>query len=183
LVNGPKIIINKTVDNGTVNIGDDVTVTVSINNIGNIPTRIEVKDFLPENVSLVSGSTSLESLFLEINTPKGFSYILRMNTRENIELPAAVANYTGVEYRGMTRSSLKSNRPVINVTYLTKNTSIPVLTPNVPEVQSKATTSHSRQTGPSQTASLETTPAPITPGFEIMLGIIVLIFITFFMRR
>ena len=115
IVNGPKIIINKTLDKQIVNISEDVTVTVSIQNIGNIATRTEVKDFLPENVSLVSGSTSLDSTFLELNTPIGFSYIIRINTGENIELPAAIANYTGVEYRGMTRSSIKSGRPVITV--------------------------------------------------------------------
>ncbi|KPQ41588.1 MAG: hypothetical protein MPEBLZ_03861, partial [Candidatus Methanoperedens nitroreducens] len=49
IVNGPKIIINKTIDKQFINISDDVTVTVSIQNIGNIATRMEVKDFLPEN--------------------------------------------------------------------------------------------------------------------------------------
>ena len=125
MVNGPLIVINKTVDKKIANISEDVTVTVSLKNIGNIPTRIEARDFLPESVSLVSGSTSLESTFLELNTPVGFSYVIRLNTWDDIELPAAVANYTGVEYRGITRSSIKSERPYISLIDPTKNSSTP----------------------------------------------------------
>ena len=181
IVNGPKIIINKTIDKQIANIGDDVTVTVSIKNTGNIPTRIEAKDFIPENLSLVSGSTSLESTFLELNTPIGFSYIIRINTAENIELPEAIANYTGVEYRGMTRSSVKSGRPIITVIDPSMNRSvnpeIPTLTPNVQEMQKSLPTTSS-PIGP-----LEPTPTPITPGFNILFGIIILIFAAVFIHR
>ena len=183
IVNGPKIIINKTIDKQIINISDDVTVTVRIQNIGNIATRIEVKDFLPENVSLVSGSTSLDSTFLELNTPIGFSYIIRVNTIENIELPAAIANYTGVEYRGMTRSSVKSGRPVITVIDPAMNRSInpaiPTLTPNV-QMKSGETTLTQATSSPT---APEPTPTPITPGFDIMFGIIVLIFAAVFRHR
>ncbi len=178
LVNGPKIIINKTTDKKIANISEDVTVNVSIKNIGNIPTRIEAKDFLPDGVSLVSGSISLESTFLELNTPVGFSYIIRLNTWDDIELPAAVARYTGVEYRGMTRSSVESERPLITLFNLTRNSSIPNLTPNVPEVQSGATSTPSNT---SQIAPSESTP--ITPGFSIVFGIIVVISAAVFMRK
>jgi uncharacterized repeat protein (TIGR01451 family) len=179
LVNGPKIIINKTAEKENANISDDVTVTVSIKNIGNIPTRIEAMDFLPENVSLVSGSTTLESTFLELNTPVGFSYIIRMNTWEDIELPAAVARYTGVEYRGMTRSSVESERPRITLINLTGNSSDPILTPNINEVRSEATSSTPSAT--SQIATSESTP--VTPGFSIVFGIIVAICVAVFMRK
>jgi len=186
LVNGPKIILNKTVDKQIVNINDDVTVTVSIKNIGNVQTRIEVKDFLPENVSLINGSTSLDPTFLELNTPAGFNYTIRMNTWENIELPAAVANYTGVEYRGMTRSAVRSERPVITLINLARNTSIPALTPNVPEGQSGAPSDisdASDTSDASQAAPSETEPVPITPGLNIIFGIFVLIFTAVFMRK
>ena len=183
IVNGPKIIINKTIDKQFINISDDVTVTVSIQNIGNIATRMEVKDFLPENVSLVSGSTSLDSTFLELNTPIGFSYIIRVNTRENIELPAAIANYTGIEYRGMTRSSVKSGRPVITVIDPTMNRSInpaiPTLTPNV-QMKSGETTLTQATSSP---IASEPTPTPITPGFDIMFGIMALAFAAVFRHR
>lgn len=179
LVNGPKIIINKTIDKKNANISEDVAVNVSIKNIGNIATRIEATDFLPDSVSLVSGSISLDSTFLELNTPVGFSYIIRLNTWEDIELPAAIANYTGVEYRGMTRSSVESERPIITLINLTRNSSTPNLTPNVPEVQSGAVSPTSSNI--SQIATSESTP--VTPGFSIVFGIIVVICVAVFIRN
>lgn len=183
VVNGPKIFINKTVDKQTVNTSEDVTVTVRVENMGNIPTRTEIKDFLPENVSIVNGSTSFGSTFLEIKTPIVFSYVIRINSIENIELPAAIANYTNVEYRGMKRSSVISDRPVIIIFDPAKNSSTnPVQEPQ--KSGSNATNpSLASSTAASQTNPAEITPTPITPGFNIVAGVIVLIFAAFFRRR
>lgn len=180
IVNGPKIIINKTVDKQIVNIDDLVTVTVCIKNIGNIPTRIEAKDFLPQSVSLVNGSTSLDPTFLDMNSPRVFSYIIRPNREENIELPAAVANYTGVEFRGMTRSRVLSERPVITVIDPTMNISTP--TPNATEIRSQVNDALSK-IAESEIAHSENTPIPITPGFDIVFSIIILAFTTVFRRK
>jgi uncharacterized repeat protein (TIGR01451 family) len=166
IVNGPKIILNKTVDKTAVNISEDVTVTVSINNIGNIATKAEVKDSLPDGASLVSGSTSLASTFLELNTPQVFNYTIRMNTEGEIKLPAAVANYTGIEYRGTTRAVLSSESPVVTVSDPSKITPTPTAT-----------------AAPSPTNTPEPTPTPITPGFEVVFAVIVLIFAAVYRRR
>ncbi|MDP2766942.1 MAG: DUF11 domain-containing protein, partial [Candidatus Methanoperedens sp.] len=115
IVNGPKIILNKTVDKPVVNITEDVTVTVSINNVGNIVTKAEVKDSLPDGVSLVNGSTSLASTSLELNIPQVLNYTIRMDMEGEIKLPAAIANYTGIEYKGTTRSALSSEMPIVTV--------------------------------------------------------------------
>lgn len=183
VVNGPRITINKTIDKKIVNTSEDVTVTVNVTNIGNIPTRTEIKDFLPENVSIVNGSTSFGSTFLEINTPIIFSYVIRINSIEKIELPAAIANYTNVEYRGMKRSSVISDRPVITIFDPAKNSSTnPVQEPK--KSGSNATNpSLASSTAASQTNPAEITPTPITPGFNIVAGVIVLIFAAFFRRR
>lgn len=206
VVNGPKIILNKTVNKQVVNITGDVTVTVSINNIGSIATRAEVKDYLPDGVSLVSGSTNLPSTFLELKTPQGFSYTIRMNKEGNITLPAAVANYTGVEYRGTTRSVLSSERPVITVIDPSNITPTPAETPNqtatpasTPTITATPTqTTPKQQETPSFTQKIinkvkelfkqESTVAPtptatpeeyVTPGFDTVFAIIALLFIAF----
>lgn len=203
VVNGPKILLNKTVDKPVVNISENVNVTVSINNVGDIATKSEVQDSLPDDVSLVSGSTSLPSTFLELKSPQGFSYTIRMNREGEIELPAAVANYTGIEYRGTTRSVLSSERPVITVVDPSKIKPTPKDTPNATEnVSATQTTPQEtivpKETGesfsqkiiralkslipqetevnPSPTGTPEPTPTPITPGFEFVLAVIVLIF-------
>lgn len=180
VVNGPKIVLNKTVDKPAANLNEEVTVTISINNAGNIATKAEVNDSLPEGTSLVSGSTELESAFLELNTPQTFSYTIRMDREGEIELPAAVANYTDIEYRGVTRSVLSSEKPVITVTDPSKITPIPTIQEETPEQAPQETT-------PLPTETPAPTPAPtptyITPGFEVLLAIIVLIYAAVYRRR
>ncbi len=181
IVNGPKIILNKTVDKPVVNITEDVTVTVSANNVGNIVTKAEVMDSLPDGVSLVSGQTSLASTPLELNTPQVFSYTVRMDKEGEIKLPAAVANYTGIEYRGTTRSVLSSEMPLITVIDPSKITPTPTETPSPAETAPPAPAETTAAPPPTNTP--EPTPTPITPGFEIAFTIIVLIFAAVRRRR
>jgi uncharacterized repeat protein (TIGR01451 family) len=208
IVNGPKIILNKTVDKSVVNINDDVNVTIIINNKGNIATKAEVKDTYPEGVSLVSGSTSFEGLYLELNTPQTFSYTIRMNTDGNIILPAAVANYTNVEYKGEIWAVLSSERPNITVIDPSKTpaptpapgvpdneTDIPIQTaqPEITPTQNESFTEKlknkikgwfSQEDGnASSNETVEPTPTPITPGFNFLYGIMVLVFYAVLRRR
>ncbi len=174
VVNGPKIILNKTVNKATVNISEDVTVTVSVNNAGNIGTRVEVKDSLPDGVFLVSGSTSMVNMS-EPNAKQGFSYIIRMNTEGEILLPAAVANYTGVEYKGTTRSVLSSDRPNVTVIDPSK---IPPPVPVTPDPAAAATAGT-----PPAAGTPEPSPTQITPGFGIGFAIVVLIIAAIYRRK
>lgn len=195
IVNGPKIILNKTVNKQTVNISEDITITVSVNNVGNIATRTQVVDYLPDNVSLVNGQTSIESVFLEINKPQGFSYIIRPRMDGMTELPAAVANYISMEYRGTVRSAMSSNRTTIividpdkintsinlNITGATSNLTpadgqIPVTLPDtIPfsEVTPEKTTENAS----------EITSTPITPFIDTALTVFLLILSAFFRRK
>jgi len=185
IVNGPRLIINKTVSKPIVNISEDVTVTVSINNIGNVGTKTEVKDLLPNSVSLVSGQLS-QLNFSEPAKEWGFSYIIRMNKEGDYELPSAIANYTNVEYRGFVRDVKSSDRPVIMVIDPSKPR--PVSTD--PASQSTGGTSSSQgnpgtnSQGTSEaTSTPEPTPTPITPGFEFAFAVFILIFAAGFMRK
>lgn len=199
IVNGPKLLLNKTVDKQTVNIGEDITITVSINNIGNIATRTQIVDYLPDNVSLVSGQTSIEAIFLEVNKPQEFSYIIRPKMGGVIELPAAMANYSGIEYRGTVRSVLSSNRTVITVidpdkinTSINLNTTgntsnltptdgqIPVTLPDTtPSLE--ATSKENTENAPDITS--EITATPITPFIDTVLTVFLMIFAAFLRRK
>lgn len=184
IVNGPKIILNKTVDKQKVNTSEDITVTVSIKNSGNIATRAQVTDYLPENVNLVSGSTTLDSIFLEVDTPQGFSYIIRPNTEGTIELPAAMAEYTNVEYRGSVRSALSSERPVITVIDPNKIIMGNNSSSSLPEGQIQAPIKVSLpDTESSSEAAPETTPTPVTSFINPVFTIIALIFAAVFRHR
>ncbi len=171
IVNGPKIILNKTVDKQTVNLGEDITITVCANNVGNIASRTQVLDYLPDNVSLVGGQTSIESVFLEVNKPQGFSYIIRPKMEGNIELPAAVANYINIEYRGTVRSALSSNRTVITV-----------IDPNKINSSSNTTSMENTLEKTPENAP-EITPIPITPFIDTTLTVLLLIFAVFLRRK
>ena len=179
VVNGPKIILNKTVSKSVVNISEEVTVTVSIKNAGDIGSKIEVKDYLPERVSLVSGMTSMEN-YSEPGTPMGFSYIIRMNSEGEYQLPAAIANYTDVKYRGTTRAVKSSDRP--NITVVDPSKVTPTPTPGA----SSGTNGNSNPSGnslPGNTSGTspenpeEPTPTPITPGFDAVLAVMVMLFV------
>lgn len=198
IVNGPKIILNKTVDKPEVNISKDVTVTVTIKNEGNIATKAEVRDALPEGVSLVGGSTSLEDLYLEINKPHTITYTIRMDKEGNITLPAAVANYTGIGYKGAVRAVLSSEMP--NVTVIDpEKTPVPTPAPS-----DSVNDMISVQTGVDQNESsfqklknkirdllpkskvvsnenLE--PTPVTPGFDLLYAVMVLVFYVVLRRK
>jgi uncharacterized repeat protein (TIGR01451 family) len=191
IVNGPKIILNKTVDKQTVNISEDITITISVSNVGNIGTKTQVIDYLPDNVSLVSGQTSIDSIFLEVNKPQGFSYIIRPKMVGKIELPAARANYTSIEYRGTVRSALSSQRPVVTVIdpdeiNISINSNTTGMTSNLKPANGQIPVTLP-DTTPSMEASSENTPqitpTPITPFIDTAVTILVMIFAAFFRRK
>ncbi len=169
IVNGPIIILNKTVDMDVAYINEDVKVTVSVNNIGNIPTKVEVNDSLPQGVSFVSGQTSLDTTFLELNTPQEFSYIIRRSTEGEVRLSAAVANYTNIVYKGAARSEILSDRPVI--TFIDTSKVKPTPAAMASNLSANKTRSGSQKTN--LAASAQSTP--MTPGFASTLAIITLL--------
>jgi len=196
IVNGPKILLNKTVNNQTVNLGEDITITVSINNVGNVATRTQVVDYLPDNMSLVSGQTSIESIFLEVNKPQGFSYIIRPKMDGIIELPSAVANYTSIEYRGTVRSALSSNRTVITIidpdkinsssSNVNATDTTPIINPPDGQIPvSLPDTTPSMETTSEKTTenAPEITPTPITPFIDTALTVFLLILAAFVRRK
>jgi len=182
IVNGPKIVLTKKVDKTSVNLSENVTVTVGINNIGNIATKAEVKDSLPDDVSLVSGPTSLDSTALDLNSPRTFNYTIRMNTEGEIVLPSAVANFSDIDYRGTTKASNISDRPVITVIDNSKVT--PVRTgATVPGNTTAPTIRGETTSTPIPTDNPEPTPTPITPGFGSGFAIVVLVVMAAIKRR
>ena len=197
IVNGPIILLNKTVSKSVVNISEDVTVTVSLNNVGNIGTKTDVKDSLIDDVSLVSGQLS-QLNFSEPSKAWGFSYIIRMNKEGIYELPSALANYTNVEYRGFVHDVNSSERPIITVIDPNKPTPAPTepasqtqggnpsLSKENPEAAQQTPGAFQKLFGdPSNTptSTSEPTPTPIMPGFDLAFAVIVLIFSAAFRRR
>lgn len=206
VVNGPKIIINKTVNKPVVNISENVTVNVTINNIGDIVTNAEVNDSLPDGINLVNstinflnGNASLASTSLELNTPVIFNYTIRIDKEGKYKLPPATASYTDIAFRGTSHLLLSSESPVITVID-PKATPIPTGNPAATVTAGSQTAQDLAGSQPkdneesflqkiidaiknlfpqpensTHSGTLEPTPTPVTPGFDIVFAIIVLI--------
>jgi uncharacterized repeat protein (TIGR01451 family) len=180
VVNGPKMILNKTVSKSVVNISELVTVTVSIKNIGDIGTRFEAKDILPDNVNLAGGSTSLVN-WMDPNTVQKFSYNITIENEGEIELPSAVLNYTNVEYRGTTREVKSSDKPVITIVDPAKPRKEDLQKSNSSTNPSSTSSESNSKTTPPKEGSIE--PTPMTPGFGIGFTIIILLFTAALRRK
>lgn len=165
IVHGPKINLTKTVNTTMVKIGGEVVVSIYAKNTGDVPTKIEITDQLPEGVSLVNGKTSLPAILMEAGMSQNITYTIKMNTLGEITLPPATANYTELEYKGTLRGVVSSQVPIIKVVDQEtpiKPTSTPIETTRPPEI-------------------LTEKPKP-QPGFEGIFAILVLL-IVYILRR
>ncbi len=92
IVHGPLVTLEKHTDVSALNPGETVTVTVKAKNSGSTPTKIFIKDQLPNGTTLVSGTTSFEE-FLEAGKDVSFSYSIKIDSTGSLTLPSATAQY------------------------------------------------------------------------------------------
>ncbi len=92
IVYGPLVTLEKHTDVSAINPDDTVTVTVKAKNSGSTPTRVYIKDKLPNGTTLVSGTTSFEE-FLEAGKDVSFSYTIKVDSTGSLTLPPATAQY------------------------------------------------------------------------------------------
>jgi uncharacterized repeat protein (TIGR01451 family) len=92
IVYGPLVTLEKHTDVSALNPGGTVTVMVNAKNSGSTPTKIFIKDQLPNGTTLVSGTTSFEE-FLEAGKDVSFSYTIKVDSTGSITLPPATAQY------------------------------------------------------------------------------------------
>ena len=114
-INGPYIVLTKTVSSSNVVPDEEVTVTVNVQNTGNRDASVTVSDpsdMLPENTSFISGETGFKDV-VKKESSSSFSYAIRMDAVGDVKLPAATASFVHMEgYKG----EKISNMPVISVT-------------------------------------------------------------------
>lgn len=194
IVNGPKIVARKTIDKRNASTSEDVRITVTLNNIGNIATKVDIQDFLPYDVTLINGSTHLNSTYLELRIPQKLTYTIRMNTDKEVILPPARINYTDIISKGPVKSVMYSNSPAIN----SMNFSESDLTgsePSVPKADNLTSDNSSTVNVTSDSTStlqveetydvkplvMDTTPK--SPGFDVIYVMIILIIVVIYERR
>ena len=99
VVHGPRVILNKQTDVSEIHPGGAVTVTIVAENIGSTPTKVFIRDKLPEVATIVSGSTVYEK-YLEANRAVSFSYTIRINSEHAVKLPPATVEYFELGTKG-----------------------------------------------------------------------------------
>ena len=97
IIDGACIIINKTADLGEVEIGDNVTVTLSVINAGNAPATIYMTDHIPAGTRLLDGNTTLGTT-LGKNQSVSTTYIIRMGSAGPIIFPSPLVEIVNDAY-------------------------------------------------------------------------------------
>jgi len=113
IVYGPRIELTKETDVSEITPGDTVTVTIVAVNKGSTPSKVNITDTVPGDVTLLSGSTMREE-YMEANKEVKFSYTIRSDSENSFKLPAAEANYFELGDRGP-KISTKSQEPLITI--------------------------------------------------------------------
>lgn len=115
-VYGPNIVLTKQANvseidpKETVNV---IMVTVTAENTGNAPTKVLVRDVLPENATIMNGNTTYEE-FLESNNTASLNYSIIIESSPPIKLPPATADYYELGTRGA-KISTASEEIVIGI--------------------------------------------------------------------
>jgi hypothetical protein len=138
-----------------------VTVTIVAVNKGSTPSRVNITDTVPDDVTLLTGSTMLEE-YLEANKEMKFSYTIRSNSEGSYTLPAAVADYFELGDTGA-KITTRSQEVLIRIKPPPTPMPTPAAEPTIePEVEALLTpdSDPSNETQP----VVEATESPELPG-------------------
>lgn len=111
-VYGPNITVTKTVDKQQLNPGDELNVTLTAQNSGNVNANVTVTDTLPAGANFVSGETSFSQILSSGGGSKTVSYTMKIDEEGEIQLPACKASFIDLDkYSGQ----VNSETPVVYV--------------------------------------------------------------------
>ncbi|WP_440956426.1 BatD family protein [Methanosarcina sp. Mfa9] len=114
---GPNIILTKSLSTKQLKEGDELTVTVTVKNSGNVDSSVTVTDTVPPEAKFISGETSYKGVLQSGGGAKKIKYILQMHNEGEIQLPPCKATFIDLEsYKGEVYSDTP---PVVNVGTLT----------------------------------------------------------------
>lgn len=130
-VHGPCVQVYKKPNSPVVTPGSNVTITVTIRNSGDMPSRVKINDSIPENSTFINGTMHYEGV-LEPKDSAIISYNISIETEGRVQLPAASMFINGREDTGCGEPIL-SNIMVKEAVEPTPkiNISVPVETPLV----------------------------------------------------
>ncbi|MDD3247538.1 MAG: BatD family protein [Methanosarcina sp.] len=163
LISGPYIEITKTVNKQQLDPGDELTVTVTTKNTGNVDASVTVTDTVPSEAKLISGETSFKQVLGKSGGSRTLTYILQMNKKGEVQIPACKASFLDLDkYSG----EVKSGSPVVYV-------GIPMTLEGSSSQPEGSTGSNQEKNEPSGQASTGNTEEDYgdTPGFSSILAV------------
>ena len=94
---GPYIEITKTINKQQLNPGDELTVTVTAKNTGNVDASVTVTDTLPPTAKLISGDTGFKDVLGSKGGSKTITYIMQMNKEGETKIPECRASFLDLD--------------------------------------------------------------------------------------
>lgn len=168
---GPEISVTKTINRQQLNSGDELTVTITVKNTGNVDSSVTVADIVPPEAKLISGETSFKQILESSGGSKTVTYILQMHKEGEIKLPACKASFLDLdEYSG----EVVSDTPVVYV-------GVPIPLEGSSEQPNGKTDSNQEKNESSVLAQNE--ESEDTPGFGPVLAIAGLLSVTGILGR
>lgn len=110
----------------------NATITIIARNLGDQRVALKINDTLPDNGILINGTTSKDSIFLEINGLYSYNYEISVPSKGRIILPPAKGYFTDLRTYLEKDSSKKENFPRIvesNGPVLEIGQTAPIITP------------------------------------------------------
>ncbi len=172
-VNGPYIVLDKKVNVSSFNPGDNVLVTVSVENEGTRDANVKIEETVPTGTSFVSGVMTFNDVVND-KSAKSFSYVLKLENTADIKLPATSAKFVDLEgYKGEKVSNMPEIKLKVAASQGTSS-----------QGQSGASNSSaSSSSGKAQTSSGPDDQIAQQPGFEAGILVFVLIALFRFSRK
>ena len=175
-VNGPYITLSKSVNSSNVAPGDEVTVTVKVDNTGDRDASVTALDSLPTDASLISGDTGFQEV-MKKSSSKSYSYVIRMDAAGDVKLPSATASFIDLEgYKG----DRISNMPVVSVVEPINETE--QTTGNTQSTSSGSAQTDNEDSGQTNYPSLPE-EEKVQPGFEVLLSGLALVSVYVLVKR
>jgi len=158
LVHGSKILLEKTVSPTQVEPNENVTVTITATNVGDIKASVEIfdNDPLPDNVTLVSGEpyTTSPKIIGEEDSIS-LTYIISASANGTYELPQARAKF--YDLQGYRSEEISAS---------------PEFTTGIPPILPDETPRPGYTPTPTPTPTPVPSPTREEPGFGILAGLI-----------
>ena len=171
---GPNIMITKTVDKQQLNPGDELNVTVTAQNSGNVNANVTLNDLIPPEAELIGGITNFRQVLANGGGSRTITYTLKMKEKGEILLPPCIARFIDLErYSGETAS----NSPIVYV-----GVPLPQENNTQPEGQSVYIPEENETVIATQKDNTEDNSEK-TPGFGVIYGLTVILGISNILKK